>query len=60
MFCREDGAPIPPDWVSKRFNRLIAECGLPKIRLHDLRHNAAHYQFWPRHANVERRTDHRP
>lgn len=41
MFCAEDGTPLSPDWVTAEFKRLVNECGLPQIRLHDLRHNVA-------------------
>lgn len=41
MFCREDGTPFYPDWITGEFERLVEECELPKIRLHDLRHNVA-------------------
>ncbi len=41
VFSREDGSPLDPDWVSKRFERLVAVTGLPALRLHDLRHTHA-------------------
>jgi integrase len=41
VFCREDGSELDPDWVSKRFERLADAAGLPRIRLHDLRHTHA-------------------
>ena len=36
-----DGGPWYPDDITQEFNRLVAACGLPKIRLHDLRQNVA-------------------
>lgn len=39
VFCWEDGRPYSPDWVSRRFQTLTV--GLPRIRLHDLRHTYA-------------------
>ncbi|NEW72560.1 tyrosine-type recombinase/integrase [Streptomyces rhizosphaericus] len=30
-----------PDWISRRFTRLVELSGLPPVRLHDLRHLAA-------------------
>lgn len=30
-----------PDWISRRFNRLVELSGLPPIRLHDTRHLSA-------------------
>ncbi len=41
MFAREDGAPLRPDWVTRRFRELTEAAGLRRIRLHDLRHGAA-------------------
>ncbi|WNB84520.1 site-specific integrase [Cellulomonas sp. ATA003] len=41
VFAREDGTPINPDYVSHRFVELVAEAGLRRVRLHDLRHGAA-------------------
>jgi integrase len=41
VFAREDGLELDPDWVSKRFERLATQVGLPAIRLHDLRHTHA-------------------
>jgi integrase len=35
------GEPLHPDTVTKHFDRLVARFGLPRIRLHDLRHTAA-------------------
>jgi integrase len=41
VFTREDGVLLRPEWVSKRFQQLAADAGLPRIRLHDLRHSYA-------------------
>ena len=41
VFTREDGSPVHPDRVSKRFKARIAETDVPEIRLHDLRHTWA-------------------
>jgi integrase len=43
FFVRPDGSPWHPQTVSKRFDKLIADSGLPPVRLHDLRHCAATY-----------------
>ena len=40
-FAREDGKPIHPDRVSKMFDARVARAGVPRIRLHDLRHTHA-------------------
>jgi integrase len=36
VFARENGAPIRPEHVSKRFPSLCAAAGVPRIRIHDL------------------------
>lgn len=41
VFCREDGEPIHPDRFSKVFGQHVKALGLPRIRLHDLRHTHA-------------------
>lgn len=41
VFAREDGSPINTSTLTKEFHRLIAEAGLRRIRLHDLRHGTA-------------------
>jgi integrase len=41
VFTREDGVPFHPDWFSRTFERHVREAGLPRIRVHDLRHTWA-------------------
>lgn len=41
IFCKEDGTPYRPDYVTRRFKRLAALAGLPVIKLHEGRHSAA-------------------
>ncbi len=41
VFTTPDGAPLHPDWLTRRFRRLVVDSGLPPVRLHDLRHGAA-------------------
>jgi integrase len=41
VFAREDGTPLRPNQVTKRFQALAKDAGLPVIRLHDGRHSAA-------------------
>jgi integrase len=41
VFAAVAGEPLHPDTVTKHFDRLVARAGVPKIRLHDLRHTAA-------------------
>lgn len=40
-FTDEFGLPIRPEWFSKEFGRLVAASGVPRIRLHDVRHTYA-------------------
>ncbi len=39
------GVPVRPDWMGSAFRALVAEVGLPAIRLHDLRHTWATLAF---------------
>jgi integrase len=41
VFRSADGQPINPASFSNTFDRLVARSGLPRIRLHDLRHTYA-------------------
>lgn len=41
VWTHGDGRPVHPKTFYKRFLRLAAEAGLPRIRLHDLRHTYA-------------------
>lgn len=41
VFCRENGAPLRPEYVLRRFHELSDQAGLPRCRIHDLRHLAA-------------------
>lgn len=41
VFCRKDGTPLDPREFTKRFQRYLEKAGLPKVRLHDLRHTHA-------------------
>jgi integrase len=38
VFCKQDGSPVSPELVSRRFIALGAEAGLSRIVLHGLRH----------------------
>lgn len=40
VFCREDGQPEHHRSVLARFQRALAEAGLPRRRFHDIRHTA--------------------
>lgn len=41
VFSRPDGSALPPDFAYRQFVKLVAAAGVPKIRLHDLRHTHA-------------------
>ena len=41
VFTTPTGDPLDPTYVSRHFARLVAQHGLPRIRLHDLRHTSA-------------------
>jgi len=41
VFCRADGRPRDPDAVTHQFIERAIRAGLPRIRLHDLRHTHA-------------------
>jgi integrase len=41
VFAQINGKPLRPDRVLDRFHELTAQAGLPRVRLHDLRHLAA-------------------
>ena len=41
VFTREDGSVLRPEYVTKHFQALAKQAGLPVIRLHDLRHTNA-------------------
>ena len=38
VFCQENGKQYRPDSITQKWERFVADKGLPKIRLHDLRH----------------------
>ena len=38
---REDGTPLPPKNLTWAFRHLLKSSGLPRVRLHDLRHGHA-------------------
>jgi integrase len=41
VFCQEDGTVLHPDRFSRAFTRAVRNSGLPRIRMHDLRHTWA-------------------
>jgi integrase len=41
VFTNELGRPYSPDWITRRFNKLVKALGLPRITLHGARHSYA-------------------
>ncbi len=41
VFAGADGAPTHPQLLSDAYKKLVKRSGLPRIRLHDLRHTHA-------------------
>jgi hypothetical protein len=41
VVARENGAPLRPEYVTRRFVAITRATGLRQVRLHDLRHGAA-------------------
>lgn len=41
VFCKPNGEPYNPKHISREFDRRVRRYGLPRIRLHDLRHTWA-------------------
>ncbi len=41
MICTAIGSPINPNNVQRNFERIVTAAGLPRIRVHDLRHSHA-------------------
>lgn len=41
LICHPDGTPLHPDTITRRFNKLVDQAGVPRIRLHDVRHTYA-------------------
>lgn len=43
VFCTPAGSPLDGSTVTRAFGRAVAAAGLPKVRMHDLRHAFASY-----------------
>lgn len=41
VFCRRDGNPFYPDYISRLFTALLTSAGIRKVKLHDLRRTCA-------------------
>jgi integrase len=41
VFVTVDGWPVNASWLTRHFQDLLAAAGLPRMRIHDLRHGAA-------------------
>lgn len=64
IFKWDNGKPYTPDYVSRKFGRILNHYGLRKIRFHDLRHSCASLlvangfqlkdiQEWLGHADIQ-------
>lgn len=45
VFAKEDGTPVNPNHLTVLFQRIAQRAGLPRIRLHELRHSHATLAF---------------
>ncbi len=45
VFTREDGRPLRPEYATRRMQAIAEQAGLPRKRLHDLRHGSASLQL---------------
>ena len=45
LFCREDGVPYAPNYVTRAFRDAVKRAGIRRIRLRDLRHSWASLAF---------------
>lgn len=53
VFCTTLGKPLAPDRVTPQWRAVLARLGLPRIRIHDLRHTAASLLLqWGTHPKV--------
>lgn len=52
LFVWEDGTRIHPGTITKTFNRIVDRAGVPRIRLHDIRHT---YVTMARNHGVNRK-----
>ena len=64
VFKHDNGKPYLPDYVTRKFQKVLAAHGLKKMRFHDLRHTTASVLFdkgwdvneireWLGHADIE-------
>ncbi|MDQ5984029.1 MAG: Tyrosine recombinase XerC [Eubacteriales bacterium SKADARSKE-1] len=68
VFTCPDGKPYRPDYITKEFQKVLANNDFPKMRFHDLRHSCASIlydkgwglkdiQTWLGHAGIETTAD---
>lgn len=64
IFKWDNGQPYSPDYISKKFRKLLKQYGMPHIRFHELRHSCASLliakgftlkdvQEWMGHADIK-------
>lgn len=68
VFTWEDGTSYNPDYITRKFQKVVKSSGMPKMRFHDLRHSTASIlhdlgwdikdiQEWMRHKSIETTAD---
>lgn len=68
VFTKPNGDHLNPYWVTREFQTVLEECGLPPMRFHDLRHSTAcilydngmellELQRWMRHGKLSMTSD---
>ena len=68
VFTWEDGTLFRPDYITRGFQRVLKQNGLPMMRFHDLRHSTASIlydkgwdikdiQSWLRHSSIDVTSD---
>lgn len=68
VFTWPNGTPYRPDYLTKAFQKTLANAGMPHMRFHDLRHSTASIlhdlgwdikdiQMWLRHQSAETTTE---
>lgn len=53
IFTYEDGRPLQSGTVTKYFKDLLADCGLPKVTFHSLRHSSITYKLVLTGGNIK-------
>ncbi|MBR4336323.1 MAG: site-specific integrase [Clostridia bacterium] len=68
VFTWDDGRLLRPDYITKAFQKVLEQHGIPHMRFHDLRHSTASVlydkgwdlkdiQIWMRHSSIDVTSD---